>query len=102
MKSCIFTIRIDSEEKTVGKLGTLDVPNNPLRLIPSFQSLPDGYILVIHWLSHGYLATTGQFCELDEPKPIVRQFTDHTRFPSINKMQIFNAPGDPTKDGVWH
>ena len=45
-----------------------------------------GVTLVINWLGHGYLATTAQFFELDEQKQIVRQFTDHTRFVSINKV----------------
>ena len=39
--------------------------------------------------------------ELDEQKRIVRQFTDHTRFVSINKVQLLDVPGDPAKDEVW-
>jgi len=94
-------IELDREGKTVWKLGTQDVPNNPLRLISGFQRLPDGHTLVINWLGHGYLATTAQFFELDEQKRIVRQFTDHARFTSINKVQLLDVPSDPAKDEVW-
>jgi hypothetical protein len=94
-------LELDREGKTVWKLGTQEVPNNPLRLISGFQRLPDGHTLVINWLGHGYLATTAQFFELDEQKRIVRQFTDHARFVSINKVQILDVSGDPAKDEVW-
>ena len=46
-------------------------------------------------------ATTAQFFELDEQKRIVRQFTDHARFTSINKVQVLDVVGDPAKDEVW-
>jgi hypothetical protein len=94
-------LELDREGITVWKLGTQDVPNNPLRLISGFQRLPDGHTLVINWLGHGYLATTAQFFELDKQKQIVRQFTDHARFTSINKVQIIDVPGDPAKDEIW-
>ncbi len=94
-------LELDRKGNTVWKLGTQDVPNNPLRLISGFQRLPDGHTLVINWLGHGYLATTAQFFELDEQKRIVRQFTDHARFVSINKVQVLDVPGDPAKDEVW-
>jgi len=94
-------LELDREGQAVWKLGTQDVPNNPLRLISGFQRLPDGHTLVINWLGHGYLATTAQFFELDEQKQIVRQFTDHARFTSINKVQLLDVIGDPAKDEVW-
>jgi hypothetical protein len=94
-------LELDREGKSVWKLGIQEVPNNPLRLISGFQRLPDGHTVVINWLGHGYLATTAQFFELDEQKNIVRQFTDHARFTSINKVQILDIPGDPAKDEVW-
>jgi hypothetical protein len=55
----------------------------------------------VNWLGHGYLATTAQFFELDEGKKIVRQFVDHGRFVSINKVQLLDVPGDPVNDEVW-
>ncbi|GAA5143718.1 hypothetical protein GCM10023213_32230 [Prosthecobacter algae] len=94
-------IELDREGKTVWKLGTQEVPNNPLRLISGFQRLPDGHTLVINWLGHGYLATTAQFFELDEQKKIVRQFTDHARFTSINKVQMLDVTGDPARGEIW-
>jgi FAD dependent oxidoreductase len=94
-------LELDREGKAVWKLGTQEVPNNPLRLISGFQRLPDGHTLVINWLGHGYLASTAQFFELDEQKQIVHQFTDHSRFVSINKVQVLDLPGDPAKDEVW-
>lgn len=86
---------------TAWKLGTQEVPNNPLRLVSGFQRLPDGHTLVVNWLGHGYLSTTAQFFELDAEKKIVRQFTDHARFTSINKVQVLDVAGDPAKDEVW-
>jgi len=82
-------------------LGTQDVPDNPLRLVSGFQRLPDGHTVVVNWLGHGYLATTAQFFELDANKRIVRQFTDHGRFVSINKVQLLDVPGDPARDEIW-
>jgi hypothetical protein len=84
----------------VWKLGTQEVPQNPLRLVSGFQRLPDGHTLVVNWLGHGYLATTAQFFELDAQKQIVRQFTDHSRFTSINKVQLLDLPGDPARGEV--
>ena len=49
----------------------------------------------------GHLDTTAQFFERDEQKRIVRQFTDHTRFVSINEVQVLDVPCDPAKDKVW-
>jgi hypothetical protein len=83
------------------KLGTQDVPNNPLRLVSGFQRLPDGHTVVVNWLGHGHLATTAQFFELDAEKRVVRQFTDHGRFVSINKVQLLDVPGDPARDEIW-
>ncbi len=93
-------LEVDREGKTVWKLGTQEVPNNPLRLISGFQRLPDGHTVVINWLGHGYLASTAQFFELDEQKRIVRQFSDHSRFTSINKVQVLDVLGDPAKGDV--
>ncbi len=94
-------LELDRERSVVWKLGTEEVPNNPLRLISGFQRLPDGHTVVVNWLGHGYLATTAQFFELDEGKKIVRQFVDHGRFVSINKVQVLDVPGDPVNDEVW-
>jgi hypothetical protein len=94
-------LELDREGKTVWRLGTQEVPNNPLRLISGFQRLPGGNTIVINWLGHGYLASTAQFFELDEQKRIVREFTDHARFVSINKVQVLDIPGDPAKGEVW-
>ena len=93
-------LEFDREGHVVWKLGTQEVPENPLRLISGFQRLPDGHTLVINWLGHGYLATTAQFFELDEKKRMVRQFTDHSRFTSINKVQLLDVAGDPAKGEI--
>ena len=82
-------------------LGTEEVPGNPLRLVSGFQRLPDGHTVVVNWLGHGHLATTAQFFELDAEKRVVRQFTDHGRFVSINKVQLLDVPGDPARDEIW-
>ncbi len=94
-------LELDREGNTVWKLGKEDVPDQPLHLISGFQRLPDGHTLVINWLGHGHLGTTAQFFELDQGKQVVRRFTDHARFTSINKAQILDVPGDPAKDEVW-
>lgn len=94
-------IEMDREGRVVWKLGPSEVPENPLRLVSGFQRLPDGNTLVVNWLGHGYLATTAQFFELNTEKKIVRQFTDHGRFVSINKVQVLDVEGDPGRDEVW-
>ena len=93
-------LEFDREGHVVWKLGTQEVPENPLRLISGFQRLPDGHTLVVNWLRHGYVATTAQFFELDQQKRMVRQFTDHSRFTSINKVQLLDVAGDPAKGEV--
>jgi hypothetical protein len=93
-------LEYDREGRVVWKLGTQEVPQNPLRLVSGFQRLPDGHTVVVNWLGHGYLATTAQFFELDAQKQIVRQFTDHSRFTSINKVQLLDLPGDPARGEV--
>ena len=65
-----------------------------------FQRPPNGHTVVVNWLGHGYLATTGQFFELDKNKLIVRQFTDHSQFTSINKVQLLDVAGDPAENDV--
>ena len=94
-------LEVARDGSVTSKLGTQDVPNNPLRLVSGFQRLPDGHTVVVNWLGHGYLATTAQFFELDADKRIVRQFTDHGRFVSINKVQLLDVPGDPARGEIW-
>jgi hypothetical protein len=94
-------VEMDQTGRVVWKLGTQEVPDNPLRLISGFQRLPNGNTLVVNWLGHGYLATTAQFFELNARKEILRQFTDHSAFTSINKVQLLDGAGDPAKDEVW-
>ena len=94
-------LELDRGGAVVWKLGTDEVPNNPLRLVSGFQRLPNGNTVVVNWLGHGSLATTAQFFELDAEKRVVRQFTDHGRFVSINKVQLLDVPGDPARDEVW-
>jgi hypothetical protein len=94
-------LEVDRGGTAVWRLGKEDVPGNPLRLVSGFQRLPDGHTLVVNWLGHGHLASTAQFFELDENKKITRQFTDHSRFVSINKVQVLDVPGDPAKNEVW-
>jgi hypothetical protein len=76
------------------------VPNNPLRLISGFQRLPDGHTIIVNWLGHGHIGTTAQFFELDADKKIIRQFTDHAHFVSINQVQLLDVPGDPAKGEI--
>ncbi len=93
-------LEVDVRGNIVWSLRPDDVPGNPLRLISGFQRLPNGHTVVVYWLGHGYLATTGQFFELDEHKRIIRQFTDHSQFISINKVQLLDVPGDPVKNEI--
>ncbi len=93
-------LEIDANGKTVWKLGSGEVPGNPLRLVSGFQRLPDGNTVVVNWLGHGHLASAAQFFELDRDKRVVRQFTDHARFTSINKVQVLDVPGDPARDEI--
>jgi len=94
-------LEVNRQGETVWKLGTNEVPNNPLRLISGFQRLPNGNTLVVNWLGHGYLTTSAQFFEINARKEILRQFNDHSAFTSINKVQLLDAAGDPAKDEVW-
>ena len=93
-------IELDRTGKIVWTLRSTDVPGNPLRLISGFQRLPDGHTIIVNWLGHGYLATTAQFFEIDGDKRVVRQFTDHAHFTSINKVQLLDVPGDPAKNEI--
>jgi hypothetical protein len=94
-------IELDRSGATVWKLGAQDLPSNPLRLVSGFQRLPDGHTIVVNWLGHGYLGSTAQFFEIDRENRLVRQFTDHGLFTSVNKVQVLDVPGDPAINEVW-
>jgi hypothetical protein len=94
-------IELDRSGATVWKLGAQDLPSNPLRLVSGFQRLPDGHTIVVNWLGHGYLGSTAQFFEIDRENRLVRQFTDHGLFTSVNKVQVLDVPGDPAMNEVW-
>jgi hypothetical protein len=93
-------VELDGSGAVIWKLGTRDVPNNPLRLVSGFQRLPDGHTIVVNWLGHGHLGTTAQSFEIDRDKHVVRQFGDHGSFTSINKVQALDIPGDPAANEV--
>jgi hypothetical protein len=42
----------------------------------------------MNWLGHGHLGATAQIFEVDAQKHLVRQFTDHRQFTSINHIQV--------------
>ena len=81
-------LEVDRAGQTVWHVGSMDVAMNPLYLVSGVERLPDGHTLVMNWLGHGHLGATAQFFEIDAQKRLVREFTDHQNFRSINHVQV--------------
>ena len=79
---------IDQTGRTVWSIGRNEVTDNPLYLASSVERLANGNTIVMNWLGHGHLGATAQIFEVDARKQLVRQFTDHRRFTSINHIQV--------------
>jgi hypothetical protein len=56
--------------------------------VSSVERLANGNTLVMNWLGHGHLGATAQIFEVDAQKQLIRQFTDHRQFTSINHIQV--------------
>lgn len=81
-------LEVDREGRKVWELGKAELPSNPLFLVSGVERLPDGHTLVMNWLGHGHLGATAQIIEVDAQKHLVREFTDHQSFRSINHAQV--------------
>jgi hypothetical protein len=79
---------IDRSGKVVWNVGRNEVTDNPLYLASSVERLANGNTLVMNWLGHGHLGATAQIFEVDAQKKLIRQFTDHRQFTSINHIQV--------------
>jgi hypothetical protein len=81
-------VEYDKTGKIVWSIGRDEVTDNHLYLASSVERLANGNTLVMNWLGHGHLGATAQIFEVDAQKHLVRQFTDHRQFTSINHIQV--------------
>ena len=81
-------VEIDRTGKTVWNIGRNEVTDNPIFLASSVERLANGNTIVMNWLGHGHLGATAQIFEVDAQKKLIRQFTDHRQFTSINHIQV--------------
>jgi len=81
---------IDKSGKVVWSVGRNEITNNPIYLASSVERRPDGNTIIMNWLGHGHLGATAQIFEIDTDKSVVRQFTDHKNFISINHIQVLD------------
>jgi hypothetical protein len=81
---------IDKSGKVVWSVGRNEITNNPIYLASSVERRPDGNTIIMNWLGHGHLGATAQIFEIDTDKRVVRQFTNHKNFISINHIQVLD------------
>jgi hypothetical protein len=74
--------------QAVWRIGRNEISGNHLYLASSVERLANGNTVVMNWLGHGHLGATAQIFEVDTQKRVVRQFTDHRQFVSINHIQV--------------
>jgi len=93
-------IELDQDLKIVWQLGENEVAGNPLRLPAGCQRLPNGNTIVCNYLPGGFLGKQPQAFEVTRDKRVVWEFTDHTRFKTVNQIYLLDFPGDAKKSGV--
>ncbi|MEY4484261.1 MAG: hypothetical protein RL693_1713, partial [Verrucomicrobiota bacterium] len=81
-------VEIDKSDKIVWNVGRNEIVNNPIYLASSVERLANGNTIIMNWLGHGHLGATAQIFEIDAKKNLIRQFTDHKNFISINHIQV--------------
>ncbi len=81
-------LEFDKSGKVIWSVGRNEIANNPLYLTSSVEREANGHTVIMNWLGHGHLGATAQIFELDAEKRVMRQFTDHKNFKSINHIQL--------------
>jgi hypothetical protein len=81
-------VEYDKAGKIVWSIGRDEVADNHIFLASSVERLANGNTIVMNWLGHGHLGATAQIFEVDAQKKLIRQFTDHRQFTSINHIQV--------------
>src|SRR3989440_607868 len=77
-----------------------EVSGNPLRLPAGCQRLPNGNTIVCNYLPGGFLGKQPQAFEVTRDKRVVWEFTDHTRFKTVNQIYLLDLPGDAKNSGA--
>ena len=93
-------IELDKNRKIVWQLGENEVPGNPLRLPAGCQRLPNGNTLVCNYLPGAFLGKQPQAFEVTRDKRVVWEFTDHSRFKTMNQIYLLDLPSDGKKGEV--
>jgi hypothetical protein len=81
-------VEYDRSGNIVWSIGRNEIANNHLYLVSSVERLTNGHTVIMNWLGHGHLGATAQIFEIDANKQVIRQFTDHQNFASINHIQV--------------
>jgi len=81
-------VEYDKAGKIAWNISRDEVTDNHIYLASSVERLANGNTIVMNWLGHGHLGATAQIFEVDAQKKLIRQFTDHRQFTSINHIQV--------------
>jgi len=93
-------IELDQDLKIAWQLGENEAPGNPLRLPAGCQRLPNGNTIVCNYLPGGFLGKQPQAFEVTRDKRVVWEFTDHTRFKTVNQIYLLDLPGNAKNSGA--
>lgn len=93
-------VEFDEAGKITWELNENDIPGNPLRLMAGCQVLPNGNLVFCNYLGHGFIGKQPQVFEITRDKTLVWSFGDHTRFKTINQVQMLEVAGDVTTGAI--
>lgn len=93
-------IELDEKQNVVWEITENELPGNPLRLVAGCQRLPNGNTLFCNYLGHGHLGEQPHVFEVTRDKKVVWTFADHTRFKTVNQIQVLDVAGDPAKGEI--
>lgn len=83
-------IEFDRKMKPVWRIDGEELPGNPLRLPAGCQRLRNGNTIICNYLPGGYMGKQPQAFEVTRDKKVVWEFTDHTRFKTVNQIFVLD------------
>lgn len=83
-------IEINEHLEIVWQITENEVIGNPLRLPAGLQRLPNGNTIVCNYLSGVSIGQQPQAFEVTHDKCVVWEFTDHSKFKTINQIYLLD------------
>ena len=85
-------IEIDQHLDVVWQIAGDEVAGNPLSLPAGLQRLPNGNTIVCNYLQGASIGQQPQAFEITHDKRVVWEFTDHSKFKTINQIYLLDPP----------